>query len=78
MRVYELQIRIVNHDHIAAIIWLGTHIIVHGLKSSNFGGSTFKLKIQHFVFTKNLAKQLVLVTKGIFKLSNSQRKTIEG
>jgi hypothetical protein len=28
MRVNEPQIRIVNHDHNASIIWLGTHIIV--------------------------------------------------
>jgi hypothetical protein len=47
-------------------------------KSSNFERSTFKLKIQHFVFTKNLAKQLVLIAKGILKLDDSQRKTLGG
>jgi hypothetical protein len=51
---------------------------VCGSKSSNFRRSTFKLKIQLFVFTKNLAKQLVLIAKGILKLDDSQRKTIGG
>jgi hypothetical protein len=37
---------------------------------------TFKLKIQLLVFMKNLAKQLVLVAKGILKLSDSQGNTI--
>jgi hypothetical protein len=33
----------------------------------------------NFLFSqKNLAKQLVLVAKGIFKLGGSQRKTLEG
>jgi hypothetical protein len=50
---------------------------VHGSKSSNFGRSTFKLKIQIFVFTKNLAKQLVLIAKGIIKLDDSKGKTLE-
>jgi hypothetical protein len=45
MRVYEPQIYIVNHDHIAVITWFGTHIIVRGSKSSNIKRSTFKLKI---------------------------------
>jgi hypothetical protein len=45
LRVYESQIRMVNHDHIAIITWLVTHIIVHRSKRSNFGRSTFKLKI---------------------------------
>jgi hypothetical protein len=49
---------------------------VRGLKSSNFRRSTFKLKIQLFVFMKNLAKQLVLITKGILKLDDSQGKTL--
>jgi hypothetical protein len=47
-------------------------------KSSNFGRITFKLKIQLFVFTKNLAKQLVLIAEGILKLDDSQRKTLGG
>jgi hypothetical protein len=76
MRVYEPQIHIVNHDHIAVITWLGTHIIMHRLKTGSFKRSTFKLKIQFFIFTKNIAKQLVLVAKGIFKLNDSQGKTL--
>jgi hypothetical protein len=77
MRANESQIRIVNHDHSASIIWLGTHIIVHGSKKSNPRKRILKLKIQPFVLIKNLAKQLVLVAKSIFKLSDSQRKTLE-
>jgi hypothetical protein len=49
---------------------------VRGSKSSDFRRGTFKLKIQLFVFTKNLAKQLVLIAKGILKLDDSQRKTL--
>jgi hypothetical protein len=71
MRVNEPQIRIVNHDHSTSITWLGTHIIVRGLKRSNLRKRTLKLKIQPFVLKKNLAKQLVLVTKSIFKLDDS-------
>jgi hypothetical protein len=56
MRVYESQIRIVNHDHSTSITWLGTHIIVHGSKRSNLRKGAIKLKIQLFVLTKNLAK----------------------
>jgi hypothetical protein len=37
---------------------------------------TLKRKIQLFVLTKNLAKQLVLIAKGLFKFSDSQRKTL--
>jgi hypothetical protein len=44
-------------------------------KSSDFRSSTFKFKIQFFVFTKNLTKQLVLIAKGILKLDDSQKKT---
>jgi hypothetical protein len=33
--VYEPQIRIVNHDHVTIITWLGIHIIVRGSKRSN-------------------------------------------
>jgi hypothetical protein len=51
---------------------------VRGLKSSDFRRSIFKLKIQLFVFTKNLVKQLVLIAKGILKLEDSQRKTLGG
>jgi hypothetical protein len=67
--VYEPQIRIVKHDHITVITWLSTHIIVHGSKRSNLRKSTFILKIQLFVLTKNLTKQLVLIAKGILKLA---------
>jgi hypothetical protein len=76
--VYEPKIRIVNHNHITVITWLGTHIIVRGSKRSNFRKSTFKLKIQFLVLTKNLAKQLVLIAKGILKLNDSQIKTLRG
>jgi hypothetical protein len=78
METHEPQIHIVNHDHIAVITWIGTPIIVHGSKRSNFRKSTFKLKIQLLVLTKNLAKQLVLVAKGILNLNDSQRKTLGG
>jgi hypothetical protein len=40
--------------------------------------NTFKLKIQFLVLMKNLAKQLVLIAKGILKLDDSQRKTLGG
>jgi hypothetical protein len=39
---------------------------------------TFKLKIQLFVLTENLAKQLILVSQSILILGNSQRKTLKG
>jgi hypothetical protein len=51
---------------------------MRGSKSSNFERNTFKLKIQPFVFTKNLTKQLVLIAKSILKLDDSQRKTLGG
>jgi hypothetical protein len=47
-------------------------------KRSNLRKGTLKLKIQLFVLTKNLAKQFVLIAKGILKLDDSQRKTLEG
>jgi hypothetical protein len=78
MRMHKLQIRIVNHDHFAVITFFGTHIIVRGLKSNNFRRSTFKLKIQLFVFMNFFANQLVLIAKGILKLDDSQRKTLGG
>jgi hypothetical protein len=78
MRMHKPQINIVNHDHFAVITWFATHIIMHGSKSNNFGRSTFKLKIQFFVFMKNLAKQLVLIAKGILKLDDTQGKTLGG
>jgi hypothetical protein len=78
MRMHKPLIHIVNHDHFLIITWFGTHIIVRGSKSSNFGRSTFKLKIQLFVFTKKHAKQFVLIPKGILKLDDSQRKTLGG
>jgi hypothetical protein len=76
MRVNKSQIRIVNHDHSTSITWLGTHIIVCRSKRSNLRKRTLKLKIQPFVLTKNLVKQLVLVAKSIFKFGDSQRKTL--
>jgi hypothetical protein len=78
MGMHKPHICIVNHDPFAILTWFGTHIIVCGSKSSDFRRSTFKLKIQLFVFMKNLAKQLVLIAKGILKLDESQRKTIGG
>jgi hypothetical protein len=51
---------------------------MHGSKRSNLRKNTFKLKIQFLVLTKNLAKQLVLIAKGILKLDDSQRKTLGG
>jgi hypothetical protein len=39
---------------------------------------TLKLKIQLFVLTEDLTKQLVLVAKSIFKFDDSQRKTLGG
>jgi hypothetical protein len=76
--MHKPQIRIINYDHIALITWFGTHIIVRESKRGNFRGSTFQLKIQLFILMKNLAKQLVLVVKGIFKLDDSQGKTLGG
>jgi hypothetical protein len=78
MRVNEPQIRIVNYDHSTSITWLGTHIIVRRSKGSNLRKRTPKPKIQPFVLMKNLAKQLVLVAKSIFKFGDSQRKTLGG
>jgi hypothetical protein len=79
MRVYEPQIRIVNHDLIAVITWFGTHIIMHRSKRSNFRKkNTFKFKIQLFVLTKNLTNQLILIAQSVLKLNDSQRKTIGG
>jgi hypothetical protein len=75
-RVNEPQIHIVNHDHSTSITWLGTHIIVRGLKRSNLRKRTLKLKIQLFVLMKKLIKQLVLAANSIFKFGNSQRKTL--
>jgi hypothetical protein len=51
---------------------------VCGSKRSNLRKSTFKLKIQFLVFTKDLTKQLVLVAKSIFKFGDSQRNTLRG
>jgi hypothetical protein len=58
MRMHKPQIRIVDYDHFTVITWFCTHIIMHGSKSSNFGRSTFMLKIQLFVFTKILQSNL--------------------
>jgi hypothetical protein len=49
---------------------------MHGLKRSNLKISTFKLKIQFLVLTKDFTKQLILVAKSIFKFGDSQRKTL--
>jgi hypothetical protein len=76
--VYESQIRIINHDYITVITWLGTHIIVHGSKRSNLRKRTLELKNQLFVFTEDLTKQLVLIVKSIFKFGDSQRKILRG
>jgi hypothetical protein len=51
---------------------------VRGSKRSNLRKRTLKLKILPFVLTKNLAKQLILIAKSIFKLNDSQRKTLRG
>jgi hypothetical protein len=51
---------------------------VHGSKRSNFRITTCKLKIYLLVLTKKLAKQLVLIAKGIFKLGDSQIKALRG
>jgi hypothetical protein len=76
--VYESQIRIINDDYITVITWLGTHIIVRGSKRSNLRKRTLELKIQLFVFTEDLTKQLVLIVKSIFKFGDSQRKILRG
>jgi hypothetical protein len=47
-------------------------------KRSNLRKSIFKLKIQLFIFAKNLAKQLILIAKGILKLDDSKGKTLGG
>jgi hypothetical protein len=49
---------------------------MHGSKRSNLRKTTFKLKIQPFLFAKNLVKQLVLIAKGILKLGDSKGKTL--
>jgi hypothetical protein len=77
MGVNEPQILIVNHDHSTSVTWLGTHILVRGLKRRNLRKRTLKLKIQLLVLSKNFTKQLVLVVKSIFKFGDSQRKTLE-
>jgi hypothetical protein len=59
---------------LVVITWFGTHIIVHGSKRSNFKEITFKSKIKLLVLMKNLAKQLVLITNGILKLNDSQKR----
>jgi hypothetical protein len=78
MRVNESCIHIVNHDHSTSVTWLDTHIIMRGSKRSNLRKRTLKLKIQLFVLSKNLTKQLILITKCIFKFGDSQRKTLGG
>jgi hypothetical protein len=76
MWVYDPQIHIVNHDHSTTVTWPGTHIIVCGSKRGNLRRSTFKLKIQFLVLTKDITKQLVLVAKSIFKFGDSERKAL--
>jgi hypothetical protein len=46
------------------------------IKEKQFRKRILQLKIQLFVFMKNLAKQLVLVAQSILKLSDSQIKTL--
>jgi hypothetical protein len=74
--VYEPQIRIVNHYYSTTVTWLDNHIIVRGSKRSNLRKSSFKLKIQFLVLTKDFTKQIVLVAKSVFKFGDSQRKTL--
>jgi hypothetical protein len=47
---------------------------MRGSKRSNFRKRILKLKIQLFVFTEDLTKQLILVAKSIFKFGDSQKK----
>jgi hypothetical protein len=75
---HENVIRIVDHDYSTVITWFCTHIIVHGSNRSNIRKRTFKLKIQLLVFMKNPAKQFILIAQSIFKLDDSQRKTLRG
>jgi hypothetical protein len=51
---------------------------MRGSKRSNLRKSTFKLKIQPFIFVKNLAKQLIFIAKGILKLDDSKGRTLGG
>jgi hypothetical protein len=51
---------------------------VHGSKRSKLRKRTLKLKIQLFVLTEDLTKELVLVAKSIFKFSDLQKKTLGG
>jgi hypothetical protein len=51
---------------------------VHWPKRSNFRRNTFELKIQLLVFTKNLAKQLMLDAKSILKFGDPQGNTLRG
>jgi aromatic ring-opening dioxygenase LigB subunit len=78
LTVHQSQVSIVHYDHFAIFTWLSTNIIVHNLKRGNFRTRTFKLKIQLLVLTKNIVKQFILIAQGILKLSDSQRKTLEG
>jgi hypothetical protein len=48
---------------------------MRGSKRSNVRKGISKLKIQLFVLTKNLAKQLILIAMGILKFGDPQRKT---
>jgi hypothetical protein len=57
LRVHVPQICIVIHDHFTVIPWFGTHIIVHGLKRSNFRKGILKLKIQLLVSWRFLATE---------------------
>jgi hypothetical protein len=78
IRVNEPQIHIVNHNHSTSVTWLGTHIIMRGLKRSNLKKRTLRLKIQLFVLTKNLTKQSVLVVKSIFQVRRLAKKDLRG
>jgi hypothetical protein len=48
------------------------------IEEKQFAKSTFKLKIQLIVLTKNLTKQLILVAQSTLKLGDSQRKNLRG
>jgi hypothetical protein len=72
-RVYEPQIHIVNHDHIVVIICLGTHIIMRGLKSSNFRKKNSQAQDSTFLFSwKTLPSNLSWLQ--IAFLSSTTRK----
>jgi hypothetical protein len=50
---------------------------MHRLEREKFSKRTFQFKIELFVLTENLAKQLILVAQSILKLDNFGRKTLK-